>query len=339
MSDPTRQRQIRDLLLQLAPIEGYTLSPIDSVRWLRSNRPLERTPVLYEPGIVFVCQGRKRGFIGDRTIVYDANHYLVVAVPVPFTMETDASEEAPLLAAYLRLDQALAAEVALAIDQSGRARDGGTQADEAQERHERHGPRDRLEPHEADEPDEPLGLEASPMDDRIEASLLRLLEAMADPVETAVLGPALLRELYFRILGGPQGATLRTVLGERGHLGRVALALKRIHADYAEPLDVSRLAREAGLGLAAFHAHFKAVTQTTPMQYLKSTRLHRARLLMLQKGMTAAAASDRVGYASASQFSREFRRLFGQAPQAEVARLKAAFAIPEQGDGPFVSSH
>ncbi|RZI55510.1 MAG: AraC family transcriptional regulator [Rubrivivax sp.] len=314
MPDATRQRQIRDLLLRLAPNEGYTVSPIESVRWLRSDRPLARTPVLYEPGIVFVFQGRKRGFIGDRTIVYDARHYLVVAVPVPFTMATDASEEAPLLAAYLRLDAALAAEVALAIDQGGATVDGI-------------------------EPAEPLGLEASPMDDRIEATLLRFLEAMADPVETAVLGPALLRELYFRVLGGPQGTTLRSVLGERGHLGRIALALRRIHADYADRLDVSRLAREAGLGLAAFHAHFKAITQTTPMQYVKSTRLHRARLLMLQKGMTAAAAADRVGYASASQFSREFRRLFGQTPQAEVARLKASFAIPEQDDETFVSSH
>ncbi|WP_431260396.1 AraC family transcriptional regulator [Roseateles chitinivorans] len=315
MTDDHRQRQIRDLLRQLAPDEGYTVSPIDSVRWLRSNRPLDRTPVLYEPGIVFVCQGRKRGFVGDRTIVYDARHYLVVAVPVPFTMETDASEAAPLLAVYLRLDQTLAAEVALAIDRSRGARDDDSSAPGA------------------------LGLEASPMDDRIEATLLRFLEAMADPVETAVLGPALLRELYFRVLDGPQGATLRSVLGERGHLGRIALALRRIHADFAEPLDVSRLAREAGLGLAAFHAHFKAVTQTTPMQYLKSTRLHRARLLMLRQGMTAAAAADRVGYASASQFSHEFRRLFGQAPQAEVARLKASFALPAQDDGPFVSSH
>lgn len=331
MPDATRQRQIRDLLLQLAPTEGYTVSPIDSVRWLRSDRPLARTPVLYEPGIVFVCQGRKRGFIGDRTIVYDASHYLVVAVPVPFTMETDASAEAPLLAAYLRLDPLLAAEVALAIDQSADTRDGGTEA--------RWNSETALRPDGALEAIEPLGLEASPMDDRIEATLLRFLEAMADPVETAVLGPALLRELYFRILSGAQGATLRSVLGERGHLGRVALALKRIHADYAERLDVSRLAREAGLGPAAFHAHFKAVTQTTPMQYLKSTRLHRARLLMLQKGMTAAAAADRVGYASASQFSREFRRLFGQTPQAEVARLKASFAIPEQEDETFVSSH
>lgn len=319
MSDTDRQRQIRALLLQLAPIEGYTVSPIDSVRWLRSDRPLDRTPVLYEPGIVFVCQGRKRGFIGDRTIVYDARHYLVVAVPVPFSMETDACGDSPLLAVYLRLDHALAAEVALAIDQSSEA---------GQDRKE-----DSAGVADA------LGLEASPMDAPIEATLLRFLEAMADPVERAVLGPALLRELYFRVLRGPQGATMRAVLGERGHPGRIALALRRIHADYAESLDVSRLAREAGLGLAAFHAHFKSLTQTTPMQYLKSTRLHSARLLMLRQGMTAAAAADRVGYASASQFSREFRRLFGRTPQAEVARLKASFALPQRDDGPFVSSH
>ncbi|MDH0866368.1 AraC family transcriptional regulator [Mitsuaria sp. GD03876] len=310
-----RQRRLRELLLSLAPSEGYTPSPIDAVRWLRSDRPLERTPVLYEPGLVFVCQGRKRGFLGDRTIVYDALHYLAVAVPVPFTMETDASAEEPLLAVYVRLDRMLAAEVALAIDEAGDPREA------------------------AGNGRPPLGLEATPMDERIEGSLLRFLEAMSDPLESAVLGPALLRELYFRVLAGEQGATLRAAIGERGHLGRIARSLKRIHADHATKLDVGSLAREAGLGLAAFHQHFKAVTQTTPMQYLKSTRLHRARLLMLRQGLTAAAASDQVGYGSASQFSREFRRLFGRTPQAEVARMRASFAIPEQRDETFVSSH
>jgi hypothetical protein len=96
--------RIVQLMSQLAPLEGYNLSPLDDVRFLRSNRPLTRTPVLYEPGIVILCQGQKRGYLGDEIYVYDAQHYLVVSVPVPFTMETDASEAEPMLAIYLRLD-------------------------------------------------------------------------------------------------------------------------------------------------------------------------------------------------------------------------------------------
>src|ERR1700754_111898 len=98
------QRQLVALLERLAPTEGYNLTALDSVRLLRSNRPLLRTPVLYEPGIVIVGQGRKRGFLGEEVYVYDAQHYLAVSVPVPFTMETDASEKEPLLAIYLQLD-------------------------------------------------------------------------------------------------------------------------------------------------------------------------------------------------------------------------------------------
>src|ERR1700759_915940 len=97
----SRKRTIQ-LLRALAPEEGYNLTALPSVRILRSNRPLSRTPVLYDPGVVIVCQGRKRGFLGETVYVYDAQHYLAVSVPVPFSMETEASEAEPLLAIYFR---------------------------------------------------------------------------------------------------------------------------------------------------------------------------------------------------------------------------------------------
>jgi len=89
------QHQMVSLLEKLAPEEGYTLSALPDVRFLRSNRPLKRTPVLYDPGIVIVCQGTKRGYFGDRVYVYDAQHYLAVSVPVPFTMETQPARSSP----------------------------------------------------------------------------------------------------------------------------------------------------------------------------------------------------------------------------------------------------
>ncbi|PTR32501.1 AraC family transcriptional regulator [Luteibacter sp. OK325] len=310
MDTPLRLRMI-GLLRDLAPEEGYTLTPLPDVRLLRADRPLSLTPVLYEPGIVIVVQGRKRGFLGDDVFIYDEQHYLVVSVPVPFTMETDASADEPLLAIYFRLDHAMAAELCIQID-------------------ERHGP--SAAP--------PRGLYSSPMEDALAASVLRLLEALTKPPEGEVLGPALVREIYYRILSGAQGGSLRAALAQQGKFGMVARAIRMIHSRYSEMLTVDELASEAAMSPPTFHAHFRAMTGTSPMRYVQSTRLHQARLLMLRQHTTAAAAATAVGYESASQFSREFRRLFGRPPIEEVERMRRNFAMPAAlTPSAFVSSH
>ncbi|WP_415762806.1 AraC family transcriptional regulator [Pseudomonas sp. CP4] len=299
------------LMSQLAPLEGYNLSPLDDVRFLRSNRPLTRTPVLYEPGIVILCQGRKRGYLGDEVYVYDAQHYLVVSVPVPFTMETDASETEPMLAVYVRLDFALAGELIQQVDERW---DFPTA--------------------------QPMGMYASPLDEPLHRSTLRFLEVMSDDADAQILGPAMLRELYYRILTGEQGGTLRAAIAQQGQFGKVTRAIHKIHSCYNQHLDVEALAEEAQMSVPNFHLHFRKVTDSSPMQYLKSTRLHQARLLMLRNDLTAAKSAFLVGYESASQFSRDFKRLFGRTPLAEVAWMKQAYALPAPTTAsPFVSSH
>lgn len=309
--DRVRQRMLA-LLRMLAPDQGYNLTALPSVRILRSDRALTRTPVLYDPGIVIVCQGRKRGYFGDQLYLYDAQHYLAVAVPVPFDMETDATPAQPLLALYLHLDFTVAAELMLHID--GQAATEAAQA--------------------------PQSMMSSPIDGDMQTSVLRLLEALQRPLEAAVLGPGLLRELYFRVLTGAQGCALRQALALKGQYGKIGRALRRIHSGYAQALDLGELAREAGMSIPAFHSHFKAITRSSPMQYLKTTRLHQARLLMVRQDLTAELAGYAVGYASASQFGREFRRLFGLTPAAEARRLRTSFSIPPAFAGAeFVSSH
>src|SRR4051812_35267986 len=170
------QKRIVALLRKLAPDEGYNLTALPGVRILRSNRALSRTPVLYDPGIVIVCQGRKRGYFGNQLYLYDERHYLAVSVPVPFSMETEATRERPLLALYLHLDFTMAAELAEQIDCEGVTK--------------------RVQA--------PQSMMSTPMDDAMQASVLRFLEAMQRPLEAAVLGPGLLRELYFRVLDGAQ---------------------------------------------------------------------------------------------------------------------------------------
>ncbi|WP_322880152.1 AraC family transcriptional regulator [Pandoraea sputorum] len=311
-TDSDTRSRIIALLRDLAPAEGYNLSALPSVRILRSDRALSRTPVLYDPGIVIVCQGRKRGYFGEQLYEYDEDHYLAVSVPVPFSMETDATRERPLLALYLHLDFTLAAELAAQIDREG------------------------ITVHEV----APRSMMSTPMDARMQTSVLRFLEAMSDPLEATVLGHGLLRELYFRVLTGAQGGAMREALSMRGQFGRIGRSLRLIHASYAQPLDVTQLADEAGMSVPSFHSHFKTITQVSPMQYVKSTRLHQARLLMVRQDLTAEAASHAVGYTSPSQFSREFKRLFGLTPAAETRRMRESFAIPEAfADGIYVSSH
>jgi AraC-like DNA-binding protein len=310
LPDPYTTTMVR-LLERLAPLEGYNLSALDDVRFLRSNRPLTRTPVLYDPGIVILCQGRKRGYLGDEVYVYDSQHYLVVSVPVPFTMETDASADEPMLAVYMRLDFQLASELLLQVEEAL----GATAA-------------------------APKGMYASPMDDALRASTLRFLQAMSDPLDAQILGPALVREIYYRILTGEQGGSMRAALNLQGHFGKVSRAIRKIHRCYQQRLDVEALAHEASMSVPNFHLHFRSVTDASPMQYVKSTRLHQARLLMLRHDMSAASAAFNVGYASASQFSREFKRFFGRTPLAEVEWMKATYALPAHSTPSiYVSSH
>jgi len=300
-----------NLVKPLAPVEGYNLTVLSDVRILRSDRPLSRAPVLYEPGIVIVLQGRKRGFLGEEVYLYDAQHYLAVSVPVPFSMDTDASMEEPLLAIYFRLDFKVAAELMMKLDEYGAAEGAA-----------------------------PKGLMSTLMDERLAHTVLRFLEVMNSPVEPLILGPDLVREIYYRVLTGEQGSSMRASLTRQGQFGKIAKAIRTIHASFDQKLDIDRLADEAGMSPTSFHAHFKAVTSTSPIQYLKTTRLHQARLIMARKEITASLASAQVGYESPSQFSREFRRMFGRGPAEEASRMRQAFAKPDPSPhAVYVASH
>ena len=301
----TRQQSTIALLEALAPGEGYTLSALEGVRFMRANTSIPRVPVLYEPSIVIVCQGRKRGYVGDAVYTYDPRQYLVLSVPLPFESETEASVDEPMLAVALRIDLQVAAELVLALEGSvARA-------------------------------DPPAGIFSTPLDDAMSDALLRLLQALQSPSEARILGPSIVRELLYRVLTGPQGGAIHASLTQHSHFGKIGKALRRIHASYDSPIDVGTLAREAGMSVPAFHNHFKAVTLTTPIQYLKTTRLHKARLLMVQDGVSAATASHQVGYESPSQFSREFKRFFGRTPAHEAAEMRnALIQLPARAPQP-----
>lgn len=276
------------LVEKLAPRHGYNATRLESVRLLRSEAVLNDVPVLYRPGAVFVVQGRKQGMLDDQVYLYDEEHYLAVSMPVPFRMRSAASAECPLLAIYVEFDMVLAAEIAAQV--ATRCNIGA---------------------------DRPRSLISSRMDAGIRDVLQRLLTALADPVEAAVLGSGILRELYYRVLIGPQGCAMIAALQQGGSAGRIVQSLGFLRENYSAGISVADLAHNAGMSVPSYHSHFKELTGSSPIQYIKAMRLHEARLMIARRGKIADVATA-VGYASASQFARDFRRHFGRTASEEM---------------------
>lgn len=288
-----------ELHRQLARQDGYTDTAIAEVRLTRATQSVAKTPVMSEPCIAIALQGRKRAFFGADVLQFDADQYLVVAIPMPFSSATEATPEEPFMGLTIQVDRTTLADLMFAIDQADN-----------------------------EVPAAPVGMMTTRMDARLRDTVLRLLEALSSPLEARVLGPAIVREICFRVLMGEQGAAMRAALTSQGQFGRIAKALRRIHADYTTSIDVTMLAAEANMSVPAFHVHFKSVTHCSPIQYVKSARLHQARLLMARNDMTAQAACAQVGYESPSQFSREFKRFFGRSPSEEADVLRRYLAPP-----------
>lgn len=278
----------------LAPGQGYNATGLEGVRLLRSEAVLEDVPVLYRPGAVFVLQGAKRGVLDNTVYRYDADHYLAVSVPVPFRMGSVASPEKPLLAVYVDFDLHLAAEIAITLE--------AAQNDRASRA---------------------MSLVSSPMEPMIADTLMRMLRALSKPEELAVLGPGLLRELHYRVLVGPQGGALAAAIRQKGTSGKIVRSLAVLRERYAERLSVAELASEAGMSVPAYHVHFKTLTGSTPIQYIKAMRLHAARLMIARGEGPVSAIAARVGYVSPAQFSRDFRRHFHRSATEEAKWMRA----------------
>jgi AraC-like DNA-binding protein len=213
---------------------------------------------------------------------------------MPFECETFATPEEPVLGIYIEIDLPLLHEL---IAQLGENHPSASRGDSAV----------------------PCAIGPAVLEPEMSEAVARLLKCLQSKTESRILGPGLLREILYRTLGGQQAPVLYALASHNGHFARVARALKLIQNDYAENLDVESLAQQANMSTSAFHRAFKEVTADSPLQYLKKIRLSKARDFIVQQGMKAYVAADKVGYESASQFSREFKRYFGQSP-AEMVR-------------------
>jgi len=288
------RRRLATLLSEVAADEGIHQTLVDGVLVVRRSEPRPRTPVVYEPMIVVVAQGRKRGYLGDEVYVYDPLNYLVLSVPLPVECEWEASAEEPLLVVAIRVEPTMVGEIVLEMDE----------------------PLPPVGPI-------PRGISTTPMSDELSGAVIRLLECLKCPLDSRMLGRQMVREIVYRVLRGEQGGSLLSLASRDEHFTRIARVLKHIHTECAKPFTVESMAKRAGMSVAAFHHNFKLVTASPPLQYLKRIRLDRARRLMALDGYNSSTAARAVGYESPSQFSREFKRLFGVTPVEEAERTRA----------------
>lgn len=296
--DDAARRRLVDLLNAVATREGSHPTSIPGVELWRASRAYPRHPVVYQPKVVFVAQAMKRGFLGGRVYQYDADSYLVLSVPLPFECETLASPSQPLLGITVAVDPTALAEMLVEMDEPL-----PTSSDEV-----------------------PLGLYSTPITADLRDAVIRLVSCLRSPTDSLMLGPQTAREIVYRVLRGEQGGALRALANRDEQFVRIARVLRSLHADFARAYSTDEMARQAGMSVSVFHGHFKAVTATSPLQYLKRLRLHRARTLMAYDGHTAGTAAAEVGYESPSQFGREFKRLFGASPAEDAAGLRARLA-------------
>lgn len=292
-----QQAELVDRIARLTVAgDGVHATRVRPLHLIRMGGPTECFPSVYEPRLCIVAQGRKVVTLSDRVYHYDPLNYLVVSVTLPMIGQVvEATPDKPYLCLRIDIDPA---EIARLIVEAGHAPPG--------ERAREGGGVD-------------LGLYAAKVNPTLMDAVLRLMRLLDAPQDLPVLAPLALREIFYRVLMGDLGHRLRALALNDTRSSRIAKAVTMLRQRYLLPLCIEDLADELHMSTSSLHHQFKAVTTMSPLQFQKHLRLHEARRLMMIDGMEAVTAAHRVGYESPSQFSREYKRLFGAPPRAEVS--------------------
>jgi AraC-like DNA-binding protein len=278
--------------------DGAHETAVEGLTLVRASKPSQPIPIVQEPSLCLIARGCKQMMVADALFRYDSSRCLLVTVGLPMAGQVvEATPRHPYLSLRLGID---AAQISSLITEAGGA------AGNAGDREAR----------------PPWGISVGCVESDLLEAATRLVRLLDMPERIPILAPLIRREILYLLLVGEQGAALRRIARADPELQAVLGALYRLKHGFAEPLRVDALAREAGMSRSRFHLHFRAVTTLSPLQYQKRLRLQEARRLMLGGAVDAATACYQVGYESPSQFSREYRRLFGEAPHRDMARLR-----------------
>lgn len=287
--------QLNELRSLAAKAENRrTETGIPRVAMVQGKIPEHMLAAVYDPMINLILQGSKSMTVGNRTLRYDPATYFVMSIDLPAVGSVHPSESGePYLAVSLTLDPAVLSTLFADLPE----------------------PASRLETH--------RGFSIAPVTADLMDAWVRMLRLMGDPDAIAALAPVYEREIIFRVLQGPHGWMLREIAAPDTAMARVNMAIQWIRRDFAQPIGVERLAERASMSVSAFHRHFKAVTNLSPLQYQKRVRLLHARTLMVASAKSVMAAAFEVGYESATQFSRDYARVFGLPPAQDAGRILA----------------
>ena len=282
------KQQIRQLLEDRVREDGLVDTGVKGVQFFRVTEPVRCTPAVYEPTLIAIVSGGKEAILDGKSHVYDSSQYMCCAISMPVEAGTPtASPDNPLVGVQIALDARVMTELAIEMESAAGAI-----------REPKGGPL-------------PQWFALANWDDAFTEALLRLVQLVDNPTDTAVLGNGRLREVYYALLKGEAGDAARRAFGVGNEIARV---IEHVSSHLDETVTIDDMAAHVGMSRAVFHRKFKQATTMSPIQFVKAIRLNNA-AMKIAGGMTVNEAAMDVGYASSSQFSREFKRLYGQSPR------------------------
>lgn len=260
----------------------------------RRNGTTDELPCIYSLGLVVVVQGGKRLMLGEAVHDYRAGQSMLTAIDIPVVSHvSEASLMEPFLGLMLTFDMGLVLQLASELELPAPARDNKYQ---------------------------PLTVKA--LEPGLGEALLRLVQTLDEPRLLPRLAPLIQQEIIMRVLTGPHGVQLQHLATAGSPSQSIFRAVAWLKQNYVHELRMDDLADRAHMSPSTFRQHFRSITGVSPLQYQKQLRLQQARQLMLNQDMDAGRAAGLVGYESASQFSREYSRLFGEPPQRDIRRMR-----------------
>lgn len=281
-------------IARLTEKEELFTTAIPALSLFRREEPTEPISGMYEPSVCLVAQGAKRVQLGDDTFIYDAHHFLITAVHLPTMVQIiEASPEKPYLGLRLMLDLREVSQLML---------DSSLPQPRAQQ--------------------SSRGMATGEVTLQLVNAFQRLLDLLGEESDIPILAPIIQREIIYRLLVGDQGARLRQLASTGSQSHQIARAIDWLKGNFTLPLRIDDLATQVNMSTSTFHHHFRTLTAMSPLQYQKMLRLNEARRLMLAERVDATTAAFNVGYESASQFCREYGRLFGAPPLRDINRLR-----------------
>ncbi|MEJ8305157.1 AraC family transcriptional regulator [Saccharibacillus sacchari] len=292
-------RKLDGLIRKYAPTDGVHVTKIPSLFLVRESEISEPVVRVSEIAFCLIIQGEKEVWLGEQRFLYGAGHYVVSSVELPVTGQViEASADCPYLAFKVEFNPA---EV---LDVMNDANLKPTRDKKAKR-----------------------AMFVGDVEETLLDAAVRLGSLLDQPQHIPVLGPLFKKELLYWVLQGPHGDSLKQLAVEEGSARRVRTVIEHILANYDQALPVEELARLANLGVSSLHRQFKEVTAMSPIQFQKQLRLQEARRLLLTESTDIAGIAFRVGYESQSQFSREYSRLFGSSPRADIRRIKERYGV------------